>query len=65
MSPPKFSDDTNFEGTEEWERSRIDLRELSDVCPVVVCKVEGPDLSSMERKQCYSTDRSIRVGDYI
>jgi len=63
--PPKFRGGTNFEGTEEREWSRILFREPPDVRPVAACEVEGPDLSSVGRKQYYGTDRSTVVGEYI
>ena len=63
--PAKFHDGVNFEGTEEREWSRIDFREQSNVCPVVMYEVERPDLSSVGRKQYCGADRNIVVGDYI
>ena len=49
----RILDDIDFEGTEEREWSRIDVGELSNVHPVVVHEVEGPNLLSVGRKQCH------------
>ena len=62
---PEILDGVDFEGTEEWEWSRIDVREPPNVCPVVACEVDGPDLLSVRGKQCYCADRGVVVGDYI
>jgi len=62
---PGTFDDIDFEGTEERLWSRTDVREYLNICPVISREIEGPDLLSVGRKQCYGSDRGMAVGDYI
>ena len=47
----KVRGDTDFKCMEEWEQSRIGLREPLNVHPVAVYKGEVPDLLSTGEKQ--------------
>ena len=62
---PKILDDIDFEGMEEREWSRIDVREPLNIRPVVVHELKGPYLLSVGRKQCYGAGRIPAVGDYV